>query len=214
MNSKLKNYRPLSRKELKQFFEPYRQAFPDWTVEHDVMLTRKQGPLRQGMFLHRLGYAAYRPEHFIDLSISIPDGCGLIHQHLDVKHRQVERLAHERMWAKVLKAMEEQFVPSIRKPLDVAQTLWLAELEVERNQVDNVNHFVGLAALNAYLGNSEKALHWCDRGERSVRDWIAEYEAASINISVPDWMARKREYALALRQAIEAGTLREFFAIT
>ena len=203
MNKKLATYLPLTKKELTEFFEAYRQAFPDWEVEHDVVLTRKHGPLRQAIYLEGLRYAAYRPGHSIDLLINVPDGCSLLQQHLDVKHRQVERREHAAKWPVVLNAMEEQFLPAIRKPLDVAETLRLAEEEMERDRINNINHFTGLAVLNAYLGNTERALYWCGRVEET---------ATHLGRPLGDWETRKRRYSLELQQAIMAGNVLAFLA--
>lgn len=203
MNSRITAYAPLTKRELQECFESYRNAFPAWNVEHDVMLTRKHGPLRQAIYLESLRYAAYRPAHSVDLLFNIPDGCTILHQQLDVKHREVERRQHRTKWPLVLKAMEEQFQPSIRKPLDMAETLLLAEDEVERNRIDNINYSTGLAALNAYLGNRDRALYWCRRIEEA---------ATNMGRPVGDWEIRKRRYALELKQAVKAGTAREFLS--
>ncbi len=57
----------------------------------------------------------------------------------------------------MVKAMEEQFLPSVRKPLDTAEVLKLAEEEVVRDKIDNINYLSsGLAALNAYVGNMDR----------------------------------------------------------
>lgn len=198
---KFATYRPLTKKEMKELFEPYRQAFPDWEVEHDVMLTRKHGPLRQAIDFQCLRYAAYRPAHSVDILINIPDGCSLLHQYLDGKHQVVERRQHPTKWPEVLTAMEEQFRPSIRKPLDVAETLRLAEEEAERDRIDKINYSTGLAVLNAYVGNAERALYWCAR---------VEERAANLGRPLGDWEIRKREYSLALQQAIRAEQVHGF----
>lgn len=203
VNINTATYQPLARKELKAFFEPYRRAFPDWQVEHDVALTRKQDPLRQVIFFEGLRYAAYRPAHSIQLLINIPDGCGLLHQYLDVKNREVERGQHATKWPKVLKAMEEQFEPLIRRPLDVAETLVIAEEAASRDRIENINYLTGLAALNAYLGNAERARYWCGR---------VENRAASLGRALADWETRKRHFVSELLQAMTTGEERDFLS--
>ncbi len=203
MNKKHATYQPLTKKELKAFFEPYRQTFSDWEVEHDVVLARKQGPLRQTIYIEGLRYAAYRPGHSVRLLINIPDGCDLLHQFLDGKNRQVERREHPTKWSLVLKAMEEQFLPSIRLPLNVAETLRLAEEEARQDGFDNINSLTGLAVLNAYLENPERAVYWCGRVEET---------AANLERPLGDWETRKRQYALDLKQAIKIGEERKFLS--
>ena len=196
-------YQPLSKMELKSFFEPYRQAFPDWSVEHDLMLSRQNGPIRQGIFLYGLSYAAYRPEHFIEIQFAIPDGCSLLNQSLDIKHRQVERREHETKWPLVLKAMEEQFLPPIRQPLNVTEVLRFAEEEAARDRIENINYLTGLAVLNAYVANAERAIYWCCRVEES---------AANLGRPLGDWETRKRLFILELQHAIKTGKEREFLS--
>jgi hypothetical protein len=76
---------PLTKKQLIDFFRVYRDAFPDWSVEHDVMLTRTHDPLRQSIDFQSLRSGAYRPSSAINLLMPIPDGCSILNQHLDVR---------------------------------------------------------------------------------------------------------------------------------
>ena len=160
------------------------------------MLTRTHGPLKQAIHFQSLRSGAYRPSHAINILTRVPDGCSILHRHLDVKHREVLPREHATKWPLVLKAMEEQFLPSIRKPLDVAETLRLAEEEADRDRIDNINYSTGLAVLSAYLGNTERALYWCGRVEET---------ATHIGRPLGDWETRKRHYALELQQAVKLG---------
>jgi hypothetical protein len=193
---------PLTKKQLIDYFHVYRAAFPDWVVEHDVVLTRVHGPLKQNIAFEALRSGAYRPSCGIDILLRIPDGCGILDQFLDVKHRQVLPREHATKWPLVLKAMEEQFMPPIRKPLEVTETLELAEDVVRLNPDNiNINFSTALAALNAYLGDAQRALYWCDR--------VAE-SAANKSRGLADWEARKTKFIRELRQSIEDGKEREF----
>ena len=192
---------PLTKKQLVEYFKPYREAFSDWVVEHGVVLTRRHGPLRQSIHFQALRSGAYRPSHSIDIVMSVPDGCSILQRHLDPKHREVLPREHSTKWPLVLKAMEQQFVPSIREPLDVAETLRLGEDEAEREQIENISYITGLAVLNAYIEDGERSLHWCGRIEQ-----IASHMGRPLG----GWEIRKREYALALQQAIKTDRAQEF----
>ena len=194
---------PLTKKQLVEYFQPYREAFPDWGVEHDLLLTRTHGPLKQAIHFQALRSGAYRPSNAIDILMRVPDGCSVLHKHLDVKHREVLAREHATKWPLVLKAMEEQFLPSIRKPLDVAETLRLTEEEADRDRIDNINYSTGLAVLNAYLGKVERAIYWCGRVEET---------ATHLGRPLGDWETRKRRYVLELQQAVKAGKEREFLS--
>lgn len=194
---------PLTKKQLVEYFQPYRDALPDWAVEHDVMLTRTHGPLKQAIHFQSLRSGAYRPSHAVDILVRVPDGCSILHKHLDVKHREILPRDHAAQWPLVLKAMEEQFAPSIRQPLDVAETLRLAEEEAVRDRIENIAYLTGLAALNANLGNAERALYWSGRVEET---------ATHLRRPLGDWETRKRRYVLDLQQAIKAGQEPEFLS--
>jgi len=194
---------PLTKKHLVEYLQPYREALPDWAVEHDVMLTRTHGPLKQVIHFQALRSGSYRPSHAVDILVHVPDGCSILHKHLDIKHREVLPRDHATKWPLVLRAMEEQFEPSIRQPLGVAETLRLAEEEAGRDRINNINYSIGLAVLNAYLGNAERALYWCGRVEET---------ATHLRRALGDWETRKRRYALDLQQAIKAGKEREFLS--
>ena len=190
--------RPPTKSQLRQAFEPYRQAFPDWSVEHDVVLYRSVCPVKQKIALHALRSGAYRPSHSIELILPIPDGCSLLGAYLDVRHREVLLREHDVKWPKVLKAMEEQFLPAVRKPLSVSEVLLQSEREMDRNGSENINDLTGLAAINAFAGLSQRALYWCGR---------VVHRAAHMGRPLGDWEVRKVEFVLALQAAVEAGTV-------
>lgn len=100
--------------------------------------------------------------------------------------------------------MEQQFLPPIRKPLDAVETLRFVEGEAERKRIDNINYMTGLAALNAYIGNSKRAQHWCDQVKERL---------ANLGREPAEWEFRKAQFTRELRQAIDAGSEQDFLAI-
>lgn len=192
--------KPLTKKQLKVYFEDYRTAFPDWSVEHEVVLVRSRWPLVQRISFEALRSGAYRPSCSVEAAI-VP-GVRILHRFLDVKHRQVNPLGHASRWRGVVAAMEEQFQPPIRTPLEVAEVLQLAEEEVSRDKIDNPNHFSVLAALNGFTGDTKRAAWWCTR----VEDWMTRAETP-----VWDWALQRARYTRGLWKAIEEGRQSEFF---
>jgi hypothetical protein len=195
---------PMTKKQLIQCFKPYRESFPDWAVEHGVVLTRRNGPLKQLIVFRALRSGGYRPSHAINILFSVPDGCTILTSHLDVRYQQVMPREHPVKWPLVLRAMQEQFFPSVRKPLDVLEALRLGEEEAERDRIENISYMTGLAMLNAYVEKTERALWWCDRVEEKARH---------MGRPLGDWEIRKRQYNLALQEAINAGKAHEFLTI-
>jgi hypothetical protein len=190
---------PLTKSQLVGYFNDYRSAFPDWEVEHDVVLARSDGPLKQRIAFEALRSGAYRPSHSIEVLIA-PD-VRVLAGFLDIKHREVLPREHAAKWPRVLKAMEEQFLPSIRRPLDAAEVLQLAEEEVVRDRIDKTHYSVALAALNAFTGNSERAIWWCER---------VPAQLASLGREPVDWERCHADYAEALREATGEGRARQF----
>jgi hypothetical protein len=121
----------------------------------------------------------------------------MLHQFLDMKHVQILPRQHPVMWKSVVVAMEEQFRPSIRKPLDLREVKELCEQQAN----ESTNDLCMLAILNAYLGEKKKALTCCERMQTLPPPTLAPRL---------DWEERHKEFGLQLRQAIEAGNERQF----
>ncbi len=193
---------PLKKSELVKYFQVYREAFPDWNVEHKVMLTRSLGPIAQHIDFQALRSGDYRPSCSIRV-VGPPGYPSVLNKHLDIKHREISRREHDMMWPLVIKAMEEQFLPSVRKPLDIAEVLRLAEEEAERDGIENINYSNGLAALNVYVGHMDRAIYWCNRVE-------AQFDA--LDYEPADWQQNHVQFARQLCDAIQSGRGPEFLA--
>lgn len=194
-------FKVMTKGQMAECFMVYREAFRDWNVEHELVLTRVNAPIKQMISFQALRSGEYRPTCTIAILLSIPDGCRIFDQHLDIKHRQVSLREHSTKWPHVLKAMEQQFLPLIRKPLHTVETLRLAEEEADRKRIDNINYTTGLAALNAYVGNAKRAQHWCDQVEERF---------TNLGREPAEWESRKAQFVRKLRQAIEAGSEQDF----
>ena len=191
--------KPLTKRELTKYFSDYRREFPDWAVKHDFVLVRHQGPIEQHIAFEGLRGGSYRPSHSVHLLVG-PD-VTMLSGFLDIKHRDVLPREHVRKFPLVIRAMEEQFRPSIRRPLDVEEVLRLAEEDVTRGQISNLNDLSGLAALSAYVGDTKRAFSWSDRVEERVQ---------KLGRAPADWELRLAEFARGLRNAIQAGNHRSF----
>lgn len=198
--------KPLTKKELKEYFQVFRDAFADWEVDAPYSLSRTCGPITQVIGFQSLSSGAYRPMCGVEVSGPPGGDTPLLPQMLDVKHREVSRREHAEKWPKVLKAIEQQFVPDVRKPLDIAEVLRLAEEHAERSGITNERYLVGLATLNAHLSHDDRAIEWCDRAEASIKEF-----AESTPLS--EGMKKDSDFACHLREAIQSGRGKEFLAI-
>jgi hypothetical protein len=121
----------------------------------------------------------------------------MLHQFLDVKHRQSLLREHPTKWKGMVAAMEQQFRPPIRRPLDLREVKELCEQQAR----ESTNDLCMLAILNAYLGDREEALACCERMQTLPPPTLAPRL---------DWEERHKEFGRQLRQAIEAGKERQF----
>ena len=192
---KLKKYLPLTKKQLNEIVECYATVFPGWKVVDGNRFIRSLGPIVQQIGFQGLRYKAYRPMGVI-WALPYPN-ISMLHQFLDIKHRQVRLREHPTKWKSVVTAMEEQFQPSIRKPLDLQEIRCLCE----QNAGEKTHDMCMLAILNAYLGERDQALFYCER---------IQNVPSPIPDSFPDWQKKHREFGRQLRQAIEAGNERQF----
>jgi hypothetical protein len=190
----------LTKSQLERYFADYRSAFPDWAVEDGLVLVRSKWPIVQRLAFQALRSGAYRPSCSVETTIA--PAIRILPQLLDIKHRDIRPLGHASRWRGVVAAMEEQFRPAIRKPLDAQSVLRLAEEAVARDKIENVNEFSVIAALNAFEGDMDRALVWCAR----VEGWM---QAAGPG--APGWALERAGYTRELRKAIEAGQVKKFF---
>jgi hypothetical protein len=190
----------MTKAELISIFKDYRDAFPMWSVEHDVVLARAVGPVKQFIAFEDLSSGDYRPSNRIEVE-GPPDGGQLLFQFLDYPYRQVRPREHAAKWPLVVKAMEEQFLPPVREPLGLARVLQLSEEQIAREGIENSVYFSTLAALSVYLGDLDRALRWCDRSSSRL---------ASLGREPADWELRLGSFNQQLRASIQTGRAREF----
>ena len=184
---------PLTKKALLKYFADYRQAFPDWAVRHKVALVRSEGVIEQWIDFQALRAGSYRPS--CSIRVIGPDhGFRLLAQFLDIKHEQIWPREHERKFPLVLKAMDEQFQPDIRRPLDLSEVFRLGETEVAQGRAGNINYCCGLAVLGTAIGKDDRGLFWCDQVEKKLQ---------SLGREPADWEIEYAQFARDLRTSIE-----------
>jgi hypothetical protein len=186
---------PLTKRQFAEIVHCYATVFPGWDLINGQVFARTHGPIVQYVGIETLCSGAYRPWSGIRC-LPLPT-VRMLHQHLDVKHRQVSLREHPSKWKGVLAAMEQQFRPSIRKPLDLREVKGLCEREAR----ESTNDLCMLAILNTYLDEKEQALSHCERMQTLPPPTLAPRL---------DWEERHKEFGRQLRHAIEAGNERQF----
>lgn len=197
----MKKFAPISKAQLKAIAVDYASVFPGWSLlPEGTGIVRSLGPVRQMIWFQKMSSAAYRPTHVMNTTVSpIPR---MLHQLLDVKHREIEVGWHERKLPQVVIAMEQQFRPSIRGPLNVAEVLELCEVESRR---DSLNDLVMLAILYSWVGRQSEALDCCSRMQLCPPPTLAP---------MPEWDAAMRTLGDQLAEAVENGNGRPFLEDT
>lgn len=197
----LKKYTPMTKAELKEVVAEYAAIFREWVVFVDgTAFVRREGPIQQMIWFQKMRSAAYRPTHGVN-SLVLPEAhIRMLPQVLDVKHREIENRWHERKFAATVAAMEQQFRPDIRRPLDIAEVLALCEVEAVA-MPDTTNNMTMLAILSAWLGRDAQALDFCERMQHCSLSTLAP---------IPEWEAAMRAFGRDLSRAVKARTARAF----
>jgi hypothetical protein len=192
----LKKYTPMTKGQLKAVVADYAATFPDWALVQDGMaFVRSFGPIQQMIWFQKMSSASYRPSHVINTTaLSMPR---MLTQ-LPFRPSTISQTSHSHRWPEMLAAMEQQFKPDIRKPLDVAEVLELCEAEA---RLDSTNDLTMLAVLYAWLGRDAEALDCCERMQHCPLPTLAP---------MPEWEDAMRTFGRALAKAVGAGTAREF----
>jgi hypothetical protein len=186
---------PLTKKQLAEIVQSYAAVFSDWTVVGGDRLVRVHGPILQQIGFETLRSGAYRPAGGLR---ALPlTTVRMLHQFLDVKHRQTLLREHPAKWKGVVTAMEQQFCPSIREPLDLVVIEGLCKQAARESS----NDLCMLALLHAYLGKKEDAISCCERIKHAGLPTLAPLQ---------DWEQRHRDFGSQLRTAIEEGNERHF----
>lgn len=182
---------PISKVQLTNVVKHYATVFPGWEMFAGVGFFRTEGPIRQQIGFEALPSGAYRPSCGIR-ALPLPTA-RMLFRHLDVRHRQVLFRQHESRWKDIVAAMEQQFMPAIRKPIDLEEVAELCEREA-RNAT---NDLAMLAILYAWLGRKDEAIRCCESLEHAPPPALAPRL---------DWETRHIEFSRALAKAISTGT--------
>lgn len=184
----------MTKAELKRFVKFYKDLFPGWIDCDGEGFARISGPFVQQVWFENLRSGAYRPVSTTSLLIA-KNGASL-HQFLDIRHREVLPREHERKFAGILVAMQEQLIPSINSPLDETE---IRKLFIEQS-TGRLIDASSLAALSAYFGDFDDANKWIDVVKQFAQD----------RNDLWDWERELVNNSLALEEALLHGTVETY----
>jgi hypothetical protein len=188
-------YERMTNKQLKGVVADYATAFPGWSLFQGTAFVREYCPIQQMVWFEALRTGAYRPNHGVS-ALALPI-VRMLPRMLDVRHREAKLGQHQFRRPGIVAAMEQQFKPDIRKPLDIAEVLALCEAEGR----ETTNDLTMLAILYALLDRREQALSSCARMQSTPLLTLAP---------IPEWEEEMMAFGCSLANAVEVGTAREF----
>jgi hypothetical protein len=148
----------ITTKQLKEMVADHAATFEGWRLFQGTAFVRQHDPVQQMVWFETLRTGEYRANCMI--CASMLDWVRMLPQSLDVCH-QISLKLHSARKAGIAAAMEQQFRPSIRHPIDIVEVLRLCESEAR----ETVNDWAMLAILNAWLGRRDQALSYCSRAQ-------------------------------------------------
>jgi hypothetical protein len=146
----------ITTKQLKEVVADYAATFEGWRSFQGTAFVREHGPVQQMVWFDTPSTGQYRA--ICVISASMLEWVRMPAQWLDLRHRPTLK-QHPGRKAEIATAMEQQFRPSIRHPIDIVEVLRLCESEAR----ETVNDWAMLAILNAWLGRQDQALSYCSR---------------------------------------------------
>lgn len=193
----------ITQPELASVVRDYAGELNGWFVWKRASLCRNEFPLQQMVWFQKLRTGAYRPMHAMN-AIPYPM-TGALSGILDVRHREATIKQHPSRWRGMLTAMEEQFQPAIRKPIDLEEVVMLCKAEADavgegRDNYAPHQHTM-LAILCSWLGRKAEALDYCER-IYNRGPFAAE--------PITDWELDIQNFCRELTKTLHAGTEKAF----
>lgn len=200
-----------SLQRLREIAKDHASALPGWAMYKDDFffgLWRSSGPIRQNIWFGVMSDGEYRLSH--DVTAFIPHlkaienqkpWVGMLAQLLSIRDRlqSISASRHAARWRDAVAAMEREFKPDIRAPLDLTE---IAEMCVaETLGYWGQNNLAMVAILYAATGRTDEARQCCIRLQ-SI-EWPDDDEMV-------DWDRAMKAFGLDLLKAIEAGEVQQF----
>lgn len=199
-------------RRLREIAEDYATAFPGWSFYKDDFffgLWRSSGPIRQNIWFGVMSDGEYRLSHDVTAFVphlqaigNVKPWVGMLPQFLSIRDglQSISPSRHAARWRDAVAAMDREFKPSLREPLDLAKIVEMCIAETLGYWGEN--NLAMVAILNASMGRTDEARQCCIRLqslERSDDDML-------------DWQRAMKAFGLDLLKAIEAGEEEQFLA--
>lgn len=199
MSVRYNPYHKMTASEFRSVVSDYGSELPFFNKTKRLTLERIEFPIRQSIWFQKLKTGDYRPTNSVS---AIPFGVNsIIHEVLDVKHRECGFHQHPRRWGNIASAMKIQFSPDVQKTIDHDALLSQCRTAADAIPTPHPCYRLFEAVLAAWLGRLDVALLACDQAIH-FQDWIDRSE--------PQWLGEIRKLATLLRSKIETNEHIEF----
>jgi len=183
----------LTPKQIRGIVDDYVRFLPGWHHVSDETVVRTDGPILHAIGFQSLSSGEYRPMNYIQVLAAPETGrtgrVDFFAQFPKGSPRTASLRSHQELRDEMIHTMKQEFIPAIMEPLNATTVLGLCENDAAPKSGDAY----ALAALNAYLDYSERALYWCSRYDDLVNElgqpWQPwHYQQHAFLHSLEDWI--------------------------
>lgn len=153
----MRSWKRITQRQLAGVVADVHTAFPGWYILKRCILCRDAELLSQCIGFESLSYGPYRALHQIQLRVFPEFRLRHLSQVLTSKYRELRLHEHDEKWPKMVQAMEQEFVPNIRGPLDAPE---VRELSRATTKASSLNDLAFAAVLNGWLEDEAAYLEW------------------------------------------------------
>jgi hypothetical protein len=149
----------LTKKEVSVYVKQYQERLPGWEMIQPDLLARYDTFVAQSIWFDRISGGEYRPTAYLSVLVAEVgnSSVGVLRHLLNVRAREASRQEHPNKFSKILEAMYNEFVPSLR----VAFTTELAYRSIiDSGPKYHVNEAFALVCLAGAMGLAEDVKKW------------------------------------------------------